>query len=194
MNSTCKFLYSNNKHEESFIQRKNKINRMKKIISILIFSLTVGFYSCSEFEPGGTATKNISGDWYVRVYEADSAGVVGDPIVDYKLFTTYNTAANVPTEFFMNDNAEWWHYYGKVKCDANNYSFGSITDTVANLSYPSNFIIYGGKVMKGVGRSFSGVKTDSIKFYVKFDDDTQPYANVYFVAGHRKTGYLEDLL
>lgn len=167
---------------------------MKKIISILIFSLTVGFYSCSEFEPGGTATKNISGNWYVRVYSADTAGVVGGVIADYTEFTTYNTAANVPTEFFMNDNAHFWTYCGKVKCDANNYSFGSITDTVTNTAYESKFIVYGGKVLKGVGQSFSGVKTDSIKFYVKFDDDTQPYSHVYFVAGHRKTGYIEDLL
>lgn len=178
----------------SLKQRKNKINRMKKIISILIFSLTVGFYSCSEFEPGGTATKNISGEWYVRVYEADSAGVVGAALTNYSAFTTYNTAANIPTEFFMNDNAHFWTYCGKVKCDAKNYTFGSLTDTATNIAYASKFIVYNGKVFKGGGKSFSGVKTDSIKFYVKFDDDTQPYGTVYFVAGHKKTGYLEDLL
>lgn len=182
------------KYSESLKQRKKRINRMKKIISILIFSLTVGFYSCSEFEPGGTATQNISGEWYVRVYNVDTAGVIGSLKKDYSAFTTYNTAANVPTEFFMNDNNHFWWYCGKVKCNASKYTFGSLTDTVTNITYPSKFIVYDGKVFKGQGRSFSGVKTDSIKFFVKFDDDTQPYGKVYFVAGHKKTGYLEDLL
>lgn len=168
---------------------------MKKIITILLASLAVGLYSCSEFEPGGTASKNIAGNWYVTVSVPGAEEGEWEEISNYFEIATYNTAANTPGQFFIDDQNHYWHFKGKVVANPSNYSFGAINDTVQNYSYDSRFVVYGGKVLKGMGRSVSGVKTDSIVFYVKFDDDApEPYITEYKFSGHRKTGYLEDML
>jgi hypothetical protein len=171
---------------------------MKNILYSTLFALLFVAVSCEKYEPGGTATQNLSGDWWIGIEyfdESTSAWVAYQP-VGTCFFTTYNTAANVPTEIFIDDHYEgsptFWDMKGKVKANAGNFSFGS-TDTVTNLSYDdSQFIVTDGKVIKGVGRSKTGVITDSIVFVVKFNDDSPAWATEYRLSGHRRTGFNED--
>jgi hypothetical protein len=177
---------------------------MKKILYysslVLMLAATSG---CEKYEVDGTATQNLSGDWWVKweyfdTDDNDWVDITGYLFgVERFLFNTYNTAANVPTEIFVDDNKNSWEIKGKVKADAANLTFGS-PDPVLNLTYEdSEFIVTDGKVVKGVGRSKTGVKTDSIIFILTLsDDDGLIYDNAwetqYRISGHRRTGFQED--
>lgn len=169
---------------------------MKKIIYSLLFFLLVAATGCEKFEAGGTATQNLSGDWWVKV-ELDNGDNSWTDLttswlgVERIMVNTYNTADNVPTEIFVDDNKNFWEFKGKVKADAANFTFGS-DDEVQNYHYDSKFKVTEGKVLEGVGRSQTGVITDSIVFVVRFDDDTPPYGDTYRISGHRRTGFNED--
>ena len=167
---------------------------MKKILYSLFLLFFVLASGCEDFDPGGTATQNLSGDWWVKVEMNDNGtwiDLTDEWIgVERIMITTYNTAANVPTEIFVDDNHNFWEFKGKVKADAANYTFGS-SDPVTNLSYDdSEFTVTDGKVLKGAGRSRTGVVTDSITFMIKFNDDSDEFD--YRFSGHRRTGFTED--
>jgi len=169
----------------------------KKIYSLCMgLLLFAAVTSCdSEVDPGGTATQNLSGEWFVKVEILDE-GERFDVTefwlgVERILVSTYNTAANIPTEIFVDDNSNFWDFKGKVKADATNFVFGS-ADIITNLQYESQFIITDGKVLNGVGHSKTGVVTDSIMFTIKFNDDDPEWGTEYYFSGHRRTGFIED--
>lgn len=176
---------------------------MKKVLYSLLFLAFVAV-SCEKYEPGGTATQSISGDWWVKVEYYDAASNTWEVAIPYGVVIhTYNTAANVPTEIFIDDfyggeptEPTFWDIKGKVRANAENATFGS-TDTIANLAYDSQFIIVDGQVLKGVGHSKTGITTDSIVFFIKFSDDQialdeYGWGENYKVSGHRRTGFTED--
>jgi len=85
---------------------------MKNIKNVLLIALisSIAIVSCkkSDYDAGSTATQAMSGDWFVKIYTEDMTDLTPDYWgVDYLKVTTYNTAANVPTEMFFDDLKSW---------------------------------------------------------------------------------------
>jgi len=95
---------------------------MNKALYILLTVLSFAFFSCEKEEVGGTATQNVSGEWYVTVVAVgdNSDTLTGDDLVyiskeleeqlDEKLWLakkgiirTFNTAENVADKMFISD-------------------------------------------------------------------------------------------
>jgi hypothetical protein len=170
---------------------------MKKItIYTLLVCISLLWIGCQEDpEPGGTAIQDVAGEWWVRIYIGGTTE--NDIVVDYVKVTTFNTASNSSDSLWIYDNLNIWEFQVKAGYDKANKSFSA--SQARNISYPdSEVTITDGKVLLGQGRSSSGVQTDSIHFVVSFNDDTDangdpdPYGTQYIIAGHRRTGFLED--
>jgi hypothetical protein len=165
---------------------------MKKIIiyTLVIFT-SLSWISCQEDpEPGGTATQDVAGEWWVRGYIDDGAGNL-TLIVDYVKLSTFNTSSNTTDSLWVWDNGNFWDFQVKAAYDPATKTF-SVTEGT-NVSYPdSEVTIIDGKILLGQGLSSSGVKTDSIYLSSSYNDDTPAYGTQYVLAGHRRTGFLED--
>ena len=172
---------------------------MNKYLLLILTALTFSFVSCDDYEPGATATEALAGDWYVTY--SVKVGNEWQELVGPVLLTTYNTAANVSTEMFVDDHGSFWEIKGKVKANPSGRSFGSDNE-VDNYYYDSKFKVKDGLVLPKQAHSPSNVVTDSIVFYVSFNDDgyendngemvLTPYETTYRVSGFRRTGFLED--
>lgn len=167
---------------------------MNKHIIGLLFSLLVFVLAgCEKDEIGGTATEALAGEWYVTVDAADESGNVFAE--DYygmgKIhMNTYNTAANVPTEMYVDDIGNFWYFKVRVQSDINALTFAT-NGAVANESYEGcDVTIDGGKVLPGAGITPHGTPADSIVFYVAFSDDDPGIK--YKVSGIRYTGLAQD--
>lgn len=169
---------------------------MRKIF-LITTAIALFITSCKqEYDNWYSSAYELSGEWVVKVdyYDTDSAS--WEELAPYGItINTYSSAANVPTEFIIDDYKDgastFWDIKGKVRANAESATFGS-TDTIANLAYDSKFIIVDGQVLKSVGRSKTGIVTDSIVFVIRFDDDTPAWGTDYRISGHRKTGFTED--
>lgn len=172
---------------------------MKKIIYLFAMCAGLLLVSCEKDEIGGTATESLAGEWYVTVDAVDTNGNV--VLSDENLFglgniyvATYNTAANIPTEMYVDDLGYFWEYKVKVKCDADALTFAT-DGSAANEYYDCDVTIDGGKILPGAATTPHGTPADSIVFYVSFSDDAYPAAYGYAkyrVAGYRYTGLVED--
>jgi len=157
--------------------------KRKNILYTLLAGLMIVFLgSCQKEElVGGTATKDMSGDWFVQL---DGAG-------DYYHFSTYNTAANSSTEMFIDDLKSFWEMKGKVAINQSNMTFSGAA--VGNTYYESKFTLTDGVILKNAAKAAgSKAKTDSIRFKVTFSDDKPANGNVYTFSGYKRTGFLED--
>lgn len=169
---------------------------MKKAIYLLMVCAGVLLASCEKDEIGGTATQALAGEWYVTVDAVDANGAVlyEDVFgIGRNVVNTYNTAANIPTEMYMDDLGNIWEYKIKMKSDINTLTF-STDGAVSNEYYDSKVTIDGGKVLLGAATSPHGTPVDSIVYYVTFsDDDNIPgaYAKLKF-SGYRYTGLVVD--
>jgi hypothetical protein len=184
---------------------------MKRYTVFLFAALALTFQACQEdYEPGGTAVKDMAGDWWVTyqnsveeyyylfggIGEMPSTDTIQDWTWDYIYddahypLTTYNTAADLSTEMFI-DDAMYWEYKVKVAVDYAAKTF-ELPDGAANMAYDDcDITILKGRILKGAATSPSGTPVDSIVFYVKFSDD--PYGFTYTkVSGYRYTGFPED--
>lgn len=181
---------------------------MKKIIYLFIAVLSMTFASCSKDEVGGTATQALAGEWYVTVDAVDANGKTiegGEDIYGLGKFllNTYNTAENVSSQMWIDDNRNFWSFKVKMASDVNNLSFttnGDVVNTIssedsAGKAYNCKVNVEGGKVLPGAGLTPHGTAADSIVFYVSFDDDPNPakygYAK-YKISGIRYTGLTQD--
>lgn len=161
---------------------------MKKYIfllfSVLVFTLT----ACdNDTEPGGTAVEKMAGDWVVSA--TDAAGTQSD----YFMVYTYNTAANVSTEMFIElDGDAPFIYKAKiaVEYDARTFSMSAQTEnTTSGTGAPASMRISNGSVEEGAATTPSGKPADRISFTVELPDGT-----TYTVEGFRRTGFEEDNL
>lgn len=168
---------------------------------------TPEFINSALGDPYGVASPDANGDGIVdekdfELYTADDMWV--NEYGEYPEIITSNTAANTDTEMLITD--PFWDEVYKVKVDPKTMTFsaGEIVDdtytplmvnpvdiprTYANDGAP---VVLGGKVLKGAATApGSGMKTDSIVFYVKYADD---YGQdmYYRMSGYLKTGYTED--
>lgn len=154
--------------------------------------IALALNSCSQDEPEMTATVALAGQWYVTVDIADANGTVieEDPYeMGRMMHLTFNTAANVPTEMFVSDNATFWDYQVRVNCDVNALTFQT-ADWAENLSYDCQVKIWNGKVVKNGGKQNNGSPADTIEYLIQFSDDE--YAIVYKVSGIRYSGLVEN--
>lgn len=163
---------------------------MKKIaIYTLLVCISLLWIGCQEDpEPGGTATQDVAGEWWVRIYIGGTDE--GDIVVDYVKMMTFNTSSNSPDSLWIYDVDNFWEFQVKAGYDKANKTFS--VSQGANATYDSEVTITDGKVLLGQGKSSSGVKTDSIHFVASFSDDATAYGTEYIIAGHRRTGLLED--
>lgn len=172
---------------------------MKKIIYIFLLSLSITlFTSCEKDEIGGTATEQLAGEWVVTVIAVDA----NDAVIysDDELFgighfplLTYNTAANQPSEMWIDDSGNFWDFKAIVNADVTALTFNA--NAVKNAAYDCKVTIKDGKILKGAATTPSGMPADSIYFHVNFDDDGYPEAygyDSYRIAGYRYTGFAGD--
>lgn len=169
------------------------------------FGDPVGYYNPDANGDGKVDMTDLESDEYANWWAERSEGVFE--------FRTFNTAANNVTEMWVEDG--YWGTQTRVNVDFNNMTFeapgtleqgvnevetapGVITklDEYSNkandVAYGCGVVIVGGKILKGAAHApGSGMQTDSIFFYIKYDDDYGQ--NIYTkVSGYRKTGYTED--
>lgn len=156
------------------------------------------FSACEKDEVGGTATQALAGEWYVTASQVDDdLNVVYDDLFGMGQFlvNTYNTAANVADEMWVNDMNNFWYFSVKVNCDVNSMTF-STNGAVANQTYEDcDVTIEGGKIMYGAATTPHGTPADSIVFYVTFSDDPYPAYYGYskhMISGYRYTGLESD--
>jgi hypothetical protein len=168
---------------------------MKRIIYLLAFA-GVLLTACEKDQPGGTATQALAGEWVVRVDGVDASGnvVVKDPnAVNRMMFYTYNTAANVSTEMFVDDRGGFidMNFKARVKSDVDALTFSTSGAVTNEAAKSGNVTISDGRVILNGATTAHGTRVDSIVFFLNIDGDTGAYAKLR-VAGSRYTGLAED--
>lgn len=157
---------------------------MKKYLILLLTALSVSFTSCdNETEPGGTAVEKMAGDWWVTATIMQNGNEAVDSGAGHFRMYTYNTAANVPTEMWLEDGGNFRNYKVRVNVDYNARTF-TTNDFVEGVR------ITEGKIMEGAATTPSGMPADSIVYMIQFDDD--PNGLTYKVSGFRRTGFPND--
>lgn len=166
---------------------------MKKILkfSFLACLIMLFLQSCDEVEDmevGGTSTKEMAGDWYVKLVKNNQ------DVKDYYLLTTYNTSANDGKTLWIDDHEEW-PMKVKAVVDVNSLSLSG-TDLENLYSYDDNGVnvapkvtIREGKIVKGGAVTPGGNKSDLIVLTVEFSDDA---GEVYTITGYKRTGFAAD--
>lgn len=172
---------------------------MKKYISFfaMTLALSFGFVSCdteTNEEPGGTNIEKMCGYWDV-VYDAvDDAGniVYEDPYgVGVCDLYTYNTNDNGVTQMYLDDRNTFWAYKFLVNIDYNGRTF-SASETWYDAGESGHAIVTDGKILEGAAKNIHGMPTDSISFYIQFDDDSdgaQYGWTKWHVHGQRHSGF-----
>ncbi len=167
---------------------------MKKLhilYTAAITLLSVAFFSsCQKAQnPGGTATQSLANEWWVKIDDGHDA--TGDFGPGYYNLSTYNTAANLPTEMWiddMNNSKSFWDIKGKVAVNGLTFSGNNIV----NQDYSSTFTITNGKVIpNGAKGPSSKAVTDSIFFNIVFSDQSAPGV-VHKVSGYARTRFSQD--
>lgn len=119
-------------------------------------------------------------------------------------FNTSNSAANNASEMVITDGFWGEAYKVSVNAETMTFSAGNVakmpyeTEAVNKVTINNTYnnggkpVVLGGKILKGAATApGSGMKTDSIFFYVKYADDLGE--DLYYrVSGYLKTGYTED--
>lgn len=163
---------------------------MKKIYLIMCVAAVIGLTSCeNEIDPGQNSLMRMSNEWWGQIYVPDGNGGLTDIGQGYQHLLTSNTASGTSDSLFIDDFDGLLELKAKVACNLNNLTF--TTNGVAVLErYTEGTVVIGnGKIILDGGKSTSGVKVDSIYFEAEFDWDP---GQLYVVAGHGRTGFLED--
>ena len=173
---------------------------MKKAINkiALISILLVGLVSCEnngyeDFTQVNTPSVALNGEWYVQTLYN------GKVVVDYKLISTYDTAAN-GAEMWVDDKGHIWNFKCKspVNVDALTFAGNKLASSVVDddpktpnviETYDINVNITEGKVIKNGATSTGGQTVDAIQFKAEFSDDP---GSIYEIKGYKRTGLLED--
>ncbi len=159
---------------------------MKIYTYLLLALLTFAFTSCDDTEAGGTSVEEMAGDWWVT---STPNGGAASP---YFLINTYNTAANLSTEMWVESNNDPNGVIFKVKVvvDYDNRLFMT-SDFVDNLfaseGGPAKVKISDGKITENAFTTPSQSVVDKISFKVSLEDGT-----TYTIDGHYRTGFTED--
>lgn len=166
------------------------MKNIHKVFTAIALLLVIVLNSCQKDQvAGGTATQSLANEWWVKVDDGKDA--TGDFGPGYYNLSTYNTAANLPTEMWiddMNNSKSFWDIKGKVSVNGNTFSGANI----ANQDYTSTFTITNGKVIPNGARGpVSKDVTDSIVFNIVFSDQSSP-GTVHKVSGYARTRFAQD--
>lgn len=170
---------------------------MKKIF-FLGLSILLSLQACKKDDIGGTATEKMAGEWFVTADALLADGTLKEHDIyglGHFLLATYNVVDNSTTHMWVDDNANFWSFKGKVNIDLNSLTYSG--DNIQNVSAEGDdikFTISNGKILKGAAKTPSGMPADSIVFEVKFSDD-DPIGNGfdrYRITGYRYTGFVND--
>lgn len=163
---------------------------MKRIILIITAAITIGFTSCeNDIEPGQNALMEMSNEWWGQIYVPDGNGGLENAGYGYQHFLTSNTASGTEDSLFVDDFGDFFELKAKVACDLNTLTFTTNGTPVRERYSDGTVIIENGRIIKNGGKSATGVVVDSLYFEAEFDWDP---GQVYIVAGHGRTGFLED--
>lgn len=168
---------------------------MKKYLILLFTALSFSLTSCEEtdIEAEGTAVEKMAGTWYVTWEQKNAdTGKWEDILGGTVQLNTYNTAANVDTEMWLNES---YLLNTPIKVSTNygarTFSLDKETTLGVNESTwgaPTiNVTISEGQVLEGAAKTPSGMPADSIVLFLNVKDD-----GVYKIAGYRRTGFAED--
>ena len=157
---------------------------MKNIFGIV--SLLLFFTACKKEKDtpaGGTATEGMAGEFWVQIKQNNV------PLVaDYFKIVTYNTAENIATSMWIDDNEHLWPFKIKMVVDpaAKTFSAANAPSSYTNITVKLN----NGKILEKATKGPNSNKpTDSIYFEAEFSDDP---GEVYQLAGYRRTRWPED--
>lgn len=173
-----------------------------KFYIIVMLVILFGAYGCEKLydsnQPKEPKTEYssvypLAGEWWVQYYFDNGDGTYENSNYGYFPLFTYNTAADDGQEMWISDAGTFWTYTVKCPVNMNNLTFAgdgltSTADYDGEL-YDIWLNITEGKVIRDGGLSPSGVVVDSIFLGIEFEDDA---GFVYYAAGVRKTGFLED--
>ncbi|MDR3328731.1 MAG: hypothetical protein LBS63_01305 [Prevotellaceae bacterium] len=173
---------------------------MKTIKNILLMLAAAaalnGCENYSETEIEYSPIFPLSGEWRIRVTDADV-----DTLVTKTMYTfaTYNTADNVATQMWIRTTSSMaggvgalGAVRGKVSCDVAGLSFsGADVENLAGTAALANtsFSISEGKVTRDALTMPSQAKADKISF--KLTSMHKP-GKTYLLEGYRRTMWPED--
>ena len=165
-----------------------------KYTLLLTLFLSLGiFTSCDDDDDDieFTATYPISGNWNVTL-SLEAAPGQFQPLIGPTEILIYNTAANVPTEVWVDDEGHFTDFKVRTPIDINNLTFGG--ENLENVIYSSQVTITDGQVFLNAVE-VNNIMRDSIYFRISFSDDEDaegnpdPFGTIYHVYGHRSTGF-----
>lgn len=163
---------------------------MKKIFLIIGVALVLGLASCeNEVDPGQNAVKQMSNEWWGQIYVPDGSGGLEDIGQGYQHLLTSSTASGTADSIFIDDFDGLLQLKAKVACSVSDLTFTTNGAAVTERYTDGTVVIGNGKIIIDGGRSTSGVVVDSIYFEAEFDWEP---GQVYILAGHGRTGFLED--
>lgn len=161
---------------------RNKLFKYGSILCIMAI-LSVACTKERDNDAGGTATEALAGEWWVQIK------VNNTPVVaDYFKILTYNTAENVGTKMWLDDQEHIWPFKFKIDVDpaGKTFSAASATSTYTNITIK----LANGKILDKVTKGpASQAVTDSIYFEAEFSDDP---GTTYQFAGYKRTRWPED--
>ena len=177
-----------------------------KYTLLLTLFLSLGFItSCDDDDDDKieyTATYPLSGDWTVT-YSIETSPGQFEPLAENSELLIYNTAANTPTEIWVDDHGNFWNFKVRANADISALTFNAQNSVSAALRrnsegalvpYDIEVNIAEGQVFKNAA-TVNGIQRDSIYFQVSFEDDEDanedpdPFGTIYHVYGHRSTGF-----
>lgn len=164
---------------------------MKKLILIIAAAFTCILSGCeNDIDPGQTNVMKLSNEWFVHLLVEDGNGGYEDIYeVGYFRILTSSTASPTADSIFVDDFGAVAELKAKVACNPKDLTFGNSGTPVLERYTDGEVFINNGKVYEGLGSSITGVTVDSLYFEVQFDWDP---GQVYIIAGHGRTGFIED--
>lgn len=142
------------------------------------------FTACKkDVDAGGTAVQQLAGEWWIQI-KINNAPVVPN----YFKVSTYNTAANVSSEMWV--DFPDWPFKGKVTVDPKGLTFAATKSEGVLQPNPVSAKIQNGKILQNITKGpVSKAPTDSIYFEAEFTDDP---GTTYQITGYRRTRFAED--
>ncbi len=165
---------------------------MKRFVYILLFIATPFVFSAceNEIEPGQNALMEMSNEWWVQLLVDDGNGGYEDiHHLGYFQFLTSNTASSTADSLFVDDFGDMLELKAKVAANPSDLTFGNAGSSVSERYTGGHVFIENGRIFINQGSSATGVTVDSIYFEAEFD---WAPGQKYIVAGHGRTGFLED--
>ena len=164
---------------------------MNKLIYTLAAAITLlVIASCdNDVDPGRNAVVTMSNEWWGQIYIPDGSGGLTDLGLGYQHLLTSSTASGTADSLFIDDFDGLLELKAKVACNVGDLTFTTNGEAVLERYTDGTVIIGNGRILLNGGRSTSGVTVDSIYFEAEFDWDP---GQIYVVAGHGRTGFLED--